>query len=90
MKLKSNNGYFQSVKENGKAGANYIVTERSAQTLAIVSSPSSIPVELDKVNEVRVSISAGTKFIFDILTPMFSSLALFVKSSGPGFCQFCM
>ena len=26
VKLKLNNGYFQSVKQNGKAGANYIVT----------------------------------------------------------------
>ena len=66
MKLKSNNGYFQSVKENRKAGANYIVTGRSAQSQAIVSIPSSIPGELDKVKEVRVSFSAGTKFTFDI------------------------
>ena len=35
-----------------------------------------MPGELDKVKEVRVSFSASTKFIFDILTLMFSSLAL--------------
>ena len=43
MKLKSNKGYFQSVKENRRAGADYNITGQSAQTKAIVSSPSSMP-----------------------------------------------
>ena len=89
MKLQLN-GYFQCVKLNGKAGANCIVTGRSAQTLALISSLSSIPGELDKVKEVGVSFSASTKFIFDILTLMFSSSAPSVKSSELAFCQFCM
>ena len=40
---------------NGKAGANYIVTGRSAQTWALISGPSSISGELDKVKvkEIR-------------------------------------
>ena len=32
VKLKSNNGYFQSVKENRRAGAIYNITGQSAQT----------------------------------------------------------
>ena len=51
VKLKSNNRYFQSVKQNGKAGAYYIVTGHSVQ--ALVSNPSSIPGQLDNVKEVR-------------------------------------
>ena len=92
MKLQSNNGYFQSVEENRRAGANYNVTGPNLghHIKPVLHTRASIPGQLDKAKKVRVSCSVGTKFLFDILTPMFSSSALFVKSLDPGFYQFCM